>query len=300
MKVKDYPTLYNEFSTCAERNQKKHFQLLKATIILLIAVAILGDIQWIQFTYYAFIPPIIIAVSLLVLFFFTMMSENKKLEKNWFISRAVAENIKQESWLYMMRAKPYHKENEEAKNRFKKTLKQILESEYLPWRDLTHNPEGAQITESMDKQRDTDVEERKQFYSEHRLHDQHRWYSRKAEINNIKEKRLMNLMWVLLSLGVALAFLNAYSGIASIDLPINAVGVATTASAAVLSWVGTRKHKELSQSYKMVAYKLSMIENNARDIKTENQLKEIVVEAEQIMGQEHKYWQIKRLTTIKS
>jgi hypothetical protein len=296
---KDYPALYIEVSACAESNQKKHFRLLKATIVLLIVVALLGDIQWRQFTYYAYIPPIAIAVSLLILFFFTVMSENKALEKNWFSSRSIAESIKSESWLYMMRANPYNKENEVAKNRFIKSLKQIIETGDLPWPELIQNSEGTQLTEMMNAQRNTVLTERKQFYLRHRLTEQYEWYSKKVKTNIAKEKNLMNLMWLLLGVGVVLAFLNAYSGISSIDLPINAVGVATTSSAAVLSWIGARKYKELSQSYSRVAHGLSFIEIDVKDTNSEDSFRRAVLKAEYLMDQEHRYWRIKRLHKFK-
>lgn len=95
------------------------------------------------------IPPLVIAVSLSILFIFTVIMENKKFEKNWFNSRAVAEMIKRESWLCMMKAKPYQQQNnQEAKAR---ALKQIVESEALHWTELTHNHEVTQISETMDK-----------------------------------------------------------------------------------------------------------------------------------------------------
>jgi FtsH-binding integral membrane protein len=74
------------------------------------------------------------------------------------------------------------------------------------------------------------------------------------------------LMWILLALGVALAFVN----IISADLPINAVSAATTASVAVLSWIGARSYRDLSQSYSIVAHELSFIEDDAKQAKTEN------------------------------
>jgi hypothetical protein len=103
------------------------------------------------------------------------------------------------------------------------------------------------------------------------------------------------LTWVLLALGVALTFLNIIIS----DLPINAVGAATIASAAVLSWIGARSYRELLQSYSIVAHELSFVENDAKGAKTENELRNVVLDAEETMSQENKLWRIKRLNSFK-
>jgi NAD-dependent DNA ligase len=292
VKPEDYPTLYSECNACAESNQEKHFQLLQVEIVLLIAIAILGAINWSSFPSFGILPPLIIAVSLAILFVFTVIMESKKFEKNWYTSRAVAEIIKRESWLYMMKAKPYNQQREQqAKAKFKKFLKQIVESQALPWRELIHNIEVTQITETMDKKRNASFDEQKEFYIASRINDQRSWYTKKAKMNHLRESRMTTLMWILLALSVALAFVNIISN----DLPINAVGIATTASAAVLSWIGAKNYGELSQSYSIVAHELSFLEDDAKQAKTEDQLINIVLDAEDTMSQEQKIWKIKRL-----
>jgi hypothetical protein len=296
VKSEDYPTLYVECNACAESNQKKHFQLLQVEILLLIAIAVLGALDWGKFPSFGILPPLIIAVSLAILFVFTVIMENKKFEKNWFTSRAVAEMVKRESWLYMMKAKPYNQqEDQEAKAKFKKFLKQIVESQALPWTELTHDHEVTQITETMDKRRNAGFDQQKEFYVASRINDQRSWYARKAQINRIKDSRMTTLMWILLALGVALAFINIISN----DLPNNAVGVATTASAVVLSWIGARSYRELSQSYSIVAQELSLVEDDAKEARTEDELKNTVLDAEETLSQEHKLWKIKRLNAFK-
>ena len=296
MRAVDYPTLYSECDACAEGNQKKHFQLLKVEISLLIAIAILGALDWREFPNFGIFPPLFIAVSLSILFVFTVIMENKKFEKNWFTARAVAEMVKRESWLYMMKAKPYDQQKDhEAKAKFKEFLKQIVESQALPWPELIHSHEVTQVTETMDKKRNAGFDEQKKFYISSRINDQRSWYARKAQENCVKESRMTLLMWILSALGVALAFVNIIIN----DFPINAVGVATTASAAVLSWIGARSYGELSQSYSIVAQELSFIEDDAKEAKTEDELKNIVMDAEETMSKEHKLWKIKRLKSFK-
>ena len=296
MKSADYPTLYSECDACAEGNQKKRFQLLKVEISLLIAIAVLGAIEWREFPNFGVFPPLSIAVSLSILFVFTVIMENKKFEKNWFAARAVAEMVKGESWLYMMKAEPYDQQKgSEAKAKFKEFLKQIVESQALPWSELIHNHEVTQVTETMDEKRNAGFDEQKKFYISSRINDQRSWYARKARENRAKESRMTLLMWILLALGVALAFVNIILS----DFPINAVGVATTASAAVLSWIGARSYGELSQSYGVVAQQLSFVEDDAKEAETEDELRKIVIEAEETMSKEHRFWRIKRLSSFK-
>ena len=292
MRPEDYPALYVECNTSAESNQRRHFQILQAEIVLLISIAIFGDIKWSSFPSLGILPPLAIAVSLSVLFVFTVILESKKLEKNWFNSRAVAEMVKRESWLYIMNTKPYNQQKDQkAKAKFKEFLKQIVESKTLPWKELTQAVQGAQITETMEEKRNASFDEQKVFYIASRINDQRSWYTKKAKMHRARESRLTMLMWILLALGVTLAFVN----IILTDLPVSAVGMATTASGAVLSWIGAKNYGELSQSYSMVAHQLSFIEDDAKQARTDNQLKNIVSDAEETIGQEHRIWKIKRL-----
>ena len=300
MNTEDYPTLYKECGDYAGCNQKRHFQLLIATITLLALIAILGNIKWEMLaTDYALIPlaftvfpPIIILVFLIVLLFFNKDSQNKSLEKNWYTSRAYAESIKQATWLYMMKAEPYNNEN--AKESFKNYLRAIKDSNELSWSEVPHCVNNVEITENMEKQRNADLKNKKQFYLTYRLQDQYKWYKRKAETFAVREKWLMRLMWSLAFLGIAMAFVNAYAGFASIKLPINIVGVASTLGAGILSWVGAKRYKELKSSYDAVARDLS--EDAIVAANTEKEFVSAVSEAEQLMGQERTYWQIKRLS----
>ena len=147
----------------------------------------------------------------------------------------------------------------------------------------------------MYKNRNASFDEQKELYIQARINDQRSWYTKKAQINHLRDSRMTALMWILLALGVALAFINIISN----DLPINAVGIATTASATVLSWIGAKNYGELSQSYNIVAHELSFIEDDAKHAKTEEQLIDIVLDAEDTMSQEQKIWKIKRLPSSK-
>jgi hypothetical protein len=295
LKAEDYPALYNQCSACAECNQKNHYKILKIRIGLLIAIAGLGGIAWNQIPGVGIVPPLIIAISFLIMFIFTIIMENKKFEKNWQITRAAAETIKQESWFYMMKTYPYlQQKGQEARMDFMKFLKKIVESKMLPIIELNQNHEGNQITEVMDKLRNADFEERKQFYLQNRISDQRSWYARKAKINRTKESQLTLLMWLLLSMGVAFSFVNVVTSALQISLPLNVVGLATTSTAALLSWISARSYRELSYSYSSVAQELSFIEETAKSASNEDQLAKVVEEAEGIMSQEHELWKTKR------
>jgi hypothetical protein len=298
MKAQDYPVLYNACSFCADKNQKNHYRIIKVRIVLLITIALLGGIVWKQIPEVGIMPPLIIAISFLIMFIFTIIMENKKFEKTWQISRAGAEWIKQASWLYMMRANPYVlKGGQDAKVEFMNLLRKIIDS--MPISDIPCNLEGGQITTSMDKVRNGDLEERKQFYIQSRIEDQRRWYSRKAEFNHTRESQFTLLMWLFLAAGVAFSFLNVVFSAMEISLPLNAIGIATTSSASILSWISARSYKELSHSYSAVAYELSFIEENARNASTEDQLTKVVEEAERVMGQEQELWKTKRLIKLR-
>ena len=99
-------------------------------------------------------------------------------------------------------------------------------------------------------------------------------------------------------MGVAFSFLNVITNIIETSIPLNAVGIATTCSASILSWMGARSYRELAYSYNTVAHELSLIEENAENTSSEDQLSAIVEEVEGLMSEEHELWKTKRLVSL--
>ncbi len=300
LELQDYPLMYRESSSCAASNQKKHFQLFRVRIALLLAYAVLGAVSWTHIPSLDVLPQdlralpfLVIAVSLAIGLVFTVVLETKKYDRLWFSSRAIAEAIKKETWLFMMKAKPYDQSvsNTDAKKAFLAFLKQVLKAHASTCSMLTtHAEEGSQITQRMKEIRRGSVAERLEFYEKNRIHDQQTWYEKKAKWNMSQESHWNILMWLLQALAVSFAIVN----IVFTDSPINLIGVATTAGTAVLSWINARNYQELSQSYGLIAQELSISGDQAKDVSTEEGLAELVSDVEAAISQEHAMWKATR------
>ena len=100
----------------------------------------------------------------------------KKYNSAWFGSRAIAETVKEESWKFMMKAKPYE-QDETAENLFLERLQEILQYHRSCVTKLTGNLiDGSEITEGMRSIRNKKIKERINHYINDRISDQKNWY----------------------------------------------------------------------------------------------------------------------------
>jgi hypothetical protein len=295
---KDYPALYQESCKCADGSQKKHLQLLKIRIGLLVGYAALGAVAWSGITNLSFIPLIAITLALTMVLVFTAILETRRYSRLWFNSRTIAETIKKESWLYMMKAKPYDQDKPEmeAEQDFINALRTIAEadSNVIPEFSQYHE-EGTQITNYMREIRKADMQTRVKTYEEARLQDQQHWYAKKARLNLKQASHYIILMWFFQALTVIFALIN----VLFTNLPFNLIGIATTSAAAILLWANTKGYNELSQSYGYIAQNLSFYEDKTKYITTENQLNEFVLDVERTMNKERAVWTIRRQPNLK-
>lgn len=294
METPEYPAMYNESDLCAIDNQKKYLRLFKLKIGLLIAVSIVTSVSINNLPGFAGLG-LVIAIVLLALMVLTAIIELRRFDRTWFSSRAVAETIKKESWLFMMKAKPYDSINvEDAIRIFLTNLRKILDSQSQISSELSaHLQDSPQITETMKRIRNGTVVERLSSYIANRVHDQYLWYAGKSKLNRDLENIWFVLTWVFQFLAVSFAFI-----VFLISNPvINPVGILTTAAAAIISWMSVRSYRELSQSYGLIKQELSLLEEQAKQLplKTEKELNDFVQEVEQTISREHTIWLSRRI-----
>jgi len=294
MNEKDFPVLYQQSDSRALSNQRNHFRLLKAKIVLLLILATTASISWNQGSDFRTAAAFVVGTVLITLMAFTAIEYSRKFDKLWFSCRAVAESTKKESWLFMMKVKPYDGTISEpqAEKLFLDRLEQVLESQQSICSELTPQSEnGSQITANMRTVRETTVNDRLAYYIDNRVRDQQAWYSKEARKNGSMEFRWFISSWVLQLIAAILAFLVVFSN----GLIVNPVGILTTAGVGVLSWMNARSFRELSQSYALIAQRLSILGGRKRKASTELDLSEIVIDFEQAISGEHTIWLARRL-----
>jgi hypothetical protein len=304
LKDEEYPELYRESSACAGCNQKKHFKLLKIRISLLISYALLGAVAWSKLTEFSVFPLLIITVVLSLALLLTIILDKGNFDKLWYCSRAIAEMVKSESWLFMMRAKPYDQAGSEktTESNFVDFLKDIVndiarsQPNVIPQLAQYEGEAIEVVTERMREIRKSDVKQRLKIYTENRIREQKNWYSKKVKSNLSQESHFSILMWIFQAFTVIFALLSVLNP----NLPFNLIGIATTTATAILLWLNMKNYRELSQSYGFVARELTFFAGKTVNVSSEEELAELVLNVEGIMNQEHAMWNAKRLSIIKN
>jgi hypothetical protein len=139
--------------------------------------------------------------------------------------------------------------------------------------------------------RNETLEQRRSYYVKNRINEQKDWYARKADWNKSQGSMWFVIAWTLQVATAAIAIIVISFG----DLFMNPVGILTTASAGMLSWIHARNYRELSQSYSLVAQELSLLEDRAKQVQTEEKMAEIVLDTERTISREHTIWLARRL-----
>ena len=289
MQPEDYPTLFQESDRLAVIAQRKQFVLVRLQILFLLVVTFLLAVPWRFFpdlsTFSAFTVAFILA-SLTVL---TVVSQNGRYDKVWGNCRAIAESIKTESWLFMMRAPPYAATNEAvtAQTLFLDRIAELLRLHESGASHLALElKEGPQITDTMEKVYQMDLLSRRDYYVKNRIRDQKVWYASKAKWNRARGFQWFSLAW-LLQIGATGA---AILVIVVKDTWIDPVGIAVGAVVGVLSWLNSRSYNEPAESYGIVAQELVLLQDRATRANTEESFAKVVVETEGAIMREQKIW----------
>ena len=275
----------------AIKNQKRHFQFLKARIVALVLVAASASVvtpAWLNLP-----KAILIAILQILVVVFNAIAWQQRYDRRWFSCRAVAESVKVITWRFMMKAAPYHDaEKATIGSQFAKDVLQCLDGQPEAKQEVVSVPtEGTQISQYMLELRRQPLDKRKETYLQDRIQDHKVWYRNKG----LQNKNLgNNWFYATFSLQVLSAII-ALILVAFPNSPVNPVGIVTTLATSGLSWTTARSHQELSQSYGIVSQELTALEDRAHEVTTEEGLEELVLEVERTISREHTIWKVRRL-----
>jgi len=224
------------------------------------------------------------SVSLIVL---VLRSKSNQMEK-WYSSRAVAESVKTRAWRWVMKADPYTKgePQENPSQQFVLDLQDIVDQNkafsQVSAREITIQ---NSISKTMSAIRARSNDERFDFYKDHRVNDQAKWYASKSEINKKQAK-----IWLLIS--VALHAVAIFLLLLRIFTPTERfpVEVIATIASAALSWMEAKRYSELTSSYRLAADEIKHIQSNSLPIRDDSSLSKFVVDSENAFSREHTQW----------
>jgi ABC-type multidrug transport system fused ATPase/permease subunit len=289
LEKKDYPLLFQESDSKAVKAQKNYFQLVLLKILLLIIVALITSVNWPSAS--ILLTPVAIVLAMVMVFSITLTAimNIRNSDKNWLFSRKMAEEIKTETWKYMMRVGDYQGSSldQEAERSFLKNLDEIMHRNPGICSQLSLEfTSGSQITEHMKRIRKSSLKNRMGYYSQERIHDQRLWYANRAKWNRKQETKWFTITWLLELAAVSIAVVN----IVLVDMVVQPVSAVLAAGGGVLCWVNAKSYREPAESYGIISNELALVEERARSIVDKEGFSEIVKEVENLIMKEHSIW----------
>ena len=293
MQCSDYPATYRAMSAAATDNQRTYFRLLKLQTSILLSIALVSAVNWQLFPDFRAVS-IVAAVSLILLSLLQAFGQIQKYDHKWFVSRAVTESVKVQTWRFMMKVPPYEDSpnGSSVVERFVADVRKMLSQEPDAKLVAGSKPvEGPEVTQLMLDQKDKSVADRRDFYLQDRIQDQKDWYSQRAVSNSRSHSKWFTATFVLQGSSGGIALLTVlFPG-----FPFNPTGIATTLVASGVSWMNARRYRELSQSYGLIAHDLSGFESVAKAADSQEKLERLVSNVEGRISGEHTYWKARRL-----
>jgi len=286
----DYPVLYTAAEDTSRTARRGYTRLVQLDLLLLLAGSALGVVG-------ALVSPsarvsVWIAAAVIIGATLVVKSATKILrrDRDWIAGRAVAEAVKEATWRYVMRARPFDLDDPAARGQFIGALRSTLATHRDLRLALDQVPDdGHQISESMTRVRALPLDERKEYYTRERLDAQIRWYLARAG----KARRAATIsFWLdIIARGGALAF-----AILIIVPPHRGPGIAgllVAIAAAVTAWAQLGRYDEIGKSYSLTAQHLLLEKSRIEDM-DEQGFGQLVGDVEETISGEHAGWLAKR------
>ena len=144
-----------------------------------------------------------------------------------------------------------------------------------------------QITDEMDHIRAFSLDERKKYYTAHRLNDQRTWYMRKAGENNRSARN-----WVI---AAVVAYVLAFALVlARIKFPdweyFWGIGPIIVFASSAIGWMQVKKFNELAAAYTVTAHEIGLIKPKLDAVGSESDFSDFINDAELAFSREHTLW----------
>lgn len=282
------PALYLAASKASQNAQKWYLRLIVANLSLLVLSTLVSSINYRiePIKSYLVITSAVLLIGSIVL---TIIIQLRRLEKDWYGGRAIAESVKTLAWRYITGAFPYEISLSESvvDKMFSDDLTAVLkEKKFLSGALGGKLSTQPQITDKMRWARKQNSGIRKEMYLLNRIKGQQEWYGANAETNKNKERNsfIAIITSEVLAL-VGLVFLVKYT-----DFIFNPVGLFATLATSILAWLQVKQYQELSQSYGLAAQELGIIFEESKAVKNNQQLSEFVLNSENAISREHTMW----------
>lgn len=222
----------------------------------------------------------------------------QQLDRPWYASRIMAEEIKSLAWRYAVRGRPFELDTspgqaeEQLREQLRRyavtALSQRLSLAAPPAPKDTDTTSHADITPSMLTLRSQSRDVRRQHYAALRIRSQWRFYTSEADKYHQRERWTAWALNGIKVLGVIWAALFVVG-----TVPIELFGVTSTIVAAATSWLLLNQYASLAATYGMMARLMLSYHGSCSDPKrqwTDTQWADFVAEVEGVLSEEHVAW----------
>ena len=279
-----YPALYKAASDMSATSQNLYHRFLISEYALLFLAAVLSMVTIPSSLLQSIHALVFIALVILLLYRY-----KTKPEQDWYKGRALAESIKTSTWRYCLRASPFEDISDVRVRRseFRNHLREILRANrFIGDRIPPDSAADDQITISMDEIRALSLEQRRNFYMEHRISEQRKWYTDKAGYNKLAAKR-----WVITCTVIyagAIVLLVVRPSVPEWNIwPFEPLIVLASS---IIGWMQIKKFNELTSAYTLTAHEIGIIQGRLDEVNSEDELSEFINEAELAFSREHTQW----------
>ncbi|MEI2281223.1 DUF4231 domain-containing protein [Paenibacillus polysaccharolyticus] len=278
-----YSSIQEAADEASIQSQRKYLNFIKIQLLLLFLTTLTSVLVVYNRYFLAFVL-IFMVINLTI----STIIKLRKYEKVWYDGRALAESMKTITWRYIMKAEPFiHSSEKDAEVFYIKSLNKVLEGRKELSHKITSQIENKNyISNEMRRIRERNFKPRLKFYIKERIEEQQKWYSKKSDYNTKWEERLFYFSIIFQVL--AIAYIVVMLLISNLSLNLTAVFTSVVTLAA--TWLQTKQHNDLAQSYGVAAQELTQIHALGVEVEDESSLAQFVNDSENAISREHTLW----------
>ncbi len=284
----DFPNYFQASDYASTESQGYYLNIIRIDLLSMIIASVFTVYNYKQAEskfYIYIIAGFLMMLSLIL----TLVLKSKKYEDIWYQGRALAESCKTLTWRFVTCSEYFEStfSEFEVKERFVSRIKELANefSELSKVLD-TRKSNLPVITDKMLELRKKSSIERKVYYIKYRIEDQKKWYSGKAEYNNVKYNQWF---WFIIIVQFT-ALVCIGSMIINPSNDFNFVGLFTTIASSALSWLQLKQHQELKQAYTTATQELNFIVTLSEKVTNDEELTKFVLDSENAISREHTLW----------
>jgi hypothetical protein len=285
MEDKDYPNYFIAGDRASLEAQRKYICLSRVGLIITFIASFISIFEW-EYKYH------IILILFFLTFIISIILKEKSYGDIWYNGRALAESCKTLTWRFMMNSELFEKDlsEKQASENFYNNIESIVKEIKDVSKNISIDDDTTIITDKMKKIRQSDLKKRKDFYLNYRINNQIIWYSKKEKLNAFYN----NLYYYIMIISYVLSFMAISYLICDSILKFNFIGVFTTFSASIFSWMQLKKYRENKDAYRIALNELNIIKGRFKTIESEEDFVKFVLDSENAMSREHTLWLAQR------